>query len=80
MSHPLTDDLLEWYDEHKRSLPWRDVRTPYGTLVSEVMLQQTRVDTVIPYYDAFMVKFPTVEDLARAGQDEVLAMWSGLGY
>ena len=80
MSHPLTDDLLEWYDEHKRSLPWRDVRTPYGTLVSEVMLQQTRVDTVIPYYDAFMQKFPTVEDLARAQQDEVLAMWSGLGY
>ena len=80
MPHPLTDDLLEWYDKHKRSLPWRDVRTPYGTLISEVMLQQTRVDTVIPYYNAFMKKFPTVESLASAQLDDVLAMWSGLGY
>ena len=80
MMHPLTHDLLEWYDKHKRSLPWRDVRTPYGTLVSEVMLQQTRVDTVIPYYNAFLEKFPTVESLASAQQDDVLAMWSGLGY
>ena len=78
--HPLTYDLLEWYDKHKRSLPWRDVRTPYGTLVSEVMLQQTRVDTVIPYYNAFLTKFPTVQVLASAPQDDVLAMWSGLGY
>ena len=80
MPNSLTDDLLEWYDEHKRSLPWRDVRTPYGTLISEVMLQQTRVDTVIPYYHAFMKRFPTVESLALAKQDDVLAMWSGLGY
>lgn len=80
MYHPLTHDLLKWYDEHKRSLPWRDNRTPYGTLVSEIMLQQTRVDTVIPYYNAFMEKFPTVEDLATAEQDTVLSMWSGLGY
>ena len=80
MSHPLTDDLLKWYDQHKRSLPWRDDRTPYGSLVSEVMLQQTRVDTVIPYYNAFLKKFPSVAVLASAKQDDVLAMWSGLGY
>ena len=80
MTHPLTQDLLTWYDEHKRDLPWRTNRTPYGTLVSEVMLQQTRVDTVIPYYDAFLKKFPSVEDLANADLNDVLSMWSGLGY
>ncbi len=80
MTHPLTDDLLKWYRTHKRDLPWRDERTPYGTLVSEVMLQQTRVDTVISYYNNFMERFPTVEDLAAAELDSVLSMWSGLGY
>ena len=80
MFHPLTHDLLKWYDAHKRSLPWRDNRNPYGTLVSEIMLQQTRVDTVIPYFNAFMEKFPSVEALAKADQDQVLSMWSGLGY
>ncbi len=80
MTHPLTDDLLKWYRQNKRSLPWRDNRTPYGTLVSEVMLQQTRVDTVVSYYNNFMERFPTVEDLASADLDVVLSMWSGLGY
>ncbi|MDG1482144.1 MAG: A/G-specific adenine glycosylase [Myxococcota bacterium] len=75
-----TTDLLAWYDTHRRSLPWRDTVTPYRTWISEVMLQQTRVDTVLPYFARFMSRFPTVERLADAEQDEVMSMWSGLGY
>lgn len=75
-----TTDLLAWYDTHRRSLPWRDTVTPYRTWISEVMLQQTRVDTVLPYFARFMARFPTVEDLAAAEADEVMSMWSGLGY
>ena len=80
MSQTITDALLEWYDLNQRVLPWRTDRTPYRTLVSEVMLQQTRVDTVIPYFESFMETFPTIEVLAAAEQDAVLAKWSGLGY
>jgi len=76
----ITKALLEWYDIHKRSLPWRDTVTPYRSLVSEIMLQQTRVETVKPYFAKFMSSFPTIEDLASASQDDVLAHWSGLGY
>lgn len=76
----ITEAILNWYDEHKRSLPWRDEVTPYRSLVSEVMLQQTRVETVKPYFHRFMESFPTVEALAAAPQDQVLAHWSGLGY
>ncbi len=72
--------LLAWYRAHRRSMPWRDEVSPYRTLVSEIMLQQTRVDTVIPYFSSFMNSFPTVEALAGAPLDEVLARWSGLGY
>ena len=73
--------LLGWYDTHARTLPWRGPHvTPYETLVSEVMLQQTRVDTVKPRYAAFLERFPTVESLAAAPVDDVLALWSGLGY
>jgi len=73
--------LLDWYDEHARVLPWRGAAvTPYETLVSEVMLQQTRVETVKPKYAAFLTRFPTVESLAMAPLDDVLALWSGLGY
>ncbi|MEC8422612.1 MAG: A/G-specific adenine glycosylase, partial [Myxococcota bacterium] len=79
--HPLSRDLLAWYDAHRRILPWRDDGAgPYRTWISEVMLQQTRVETVKPYFARWMERFPTVEDLAAAPQDEVLAMWSGLGY
>ena len=73
-------DLLAWYDQSRRALPWRDTVTPYRTWISEVMLQQTRVETVLPYFARFMTRYPTVDDLAAAEQDEVLAMWSGLGY
>src|SRR5512139_973444 len=73
-------DLLDWYAQHARSLPWRGISDPYAVWVSEVMLQQTRVETVIPYYQRWMEHFPTVSDLAQASQQEVLAVWEGLGY
>ncbi|SHF11301.1 A/G-specific DNA-adenine glycosylase [Marinomonas polaris DSM 16579] len=73
--------VLAWFDEHgRKSLPWQENKTPYRVWISEIMLQQTQVTTVIPYYHKFMTSFPTVEALAEAEQDEVLAHWSGLGY
>lgn len=72
--------LLRWYDQNARDLPWRRTGDPYAIWVSEVMLQQTRVETVIPYFERFMARFPTPERLAAAGEDEVLSCWSGLGY
>ncbi|HXI60150.1 MAG TPA: A/G-specific adenine glycosylase [Polyangia bacterium] len=72
--------LLAWYDRVRRDLPWRRVRSPYRTLVSEFMLQQTVVATVLPYFDRFVARFPDVRALAAARQDDVLALWSGLGY
>jgi A/G-specific adenine glycosylase len=72
--------LLDWYDAHRRPLPWREGNDPYRVWLSEVMLQQTRVETVLPYYRRFLDRFPTVADLAAAELDEVLAQWSGLGY
>ncbi|HVT59968.1 MAG TPA: A/G-specific adenine glycosylase [Thermoanaerobaculia bacterium] len=74
------DRLLAWYDRHRRDLPWRRSRDPYCIWLSEVMLQQTRVEAVVPFYERFVARFPTVEELARAPLDEVLALWSGLGY
>jgi A/G-specific adenine glycosylase len=76
----LRRDLLSWFDRHRRDLPWRRTRDPYRIWVSEVMLQQTRVEAVVPYYERFLARFPTVADLANAPIDEVLALWSGLGY
>ena len=75
-----TAAILAWYRAHRRTMPWREHVSPYRTLVSEIMLQQTRVETVIPYFDRFIDAFPTVEALAAAPLDEVLARWSGLGY
>ena len=73
--------LLQWYDRAKRDLPWRRrADNPYAQLLAEFMLQQTQVATVIPYYDRFIERFPTVTDLADADIDDVLAHWSGLGY
>ena len=72
--------LLLWYQRHARSLPWRDHPTPYRVWVSEIMLQQTRVDTVIPYFEKWMEAFPTLEALANASEQEVLRAWEGLGY
>src|ERR1700729_1555103 len=73
--------LLTWFDRHgRKSLPWQKDPTPYRVWVSEVMLQQTQVSTVIPYYERFMGRFRTVEALAGAPIDEVLHLWTGLGY
>jgi A/G-specific adenine glycosylase len=76
----LRDLLLAWFDQRKRQLPWRDTNDVYRIWISEVMLQQTRVDTVLPYYQRFVARFPTVKALAEASSDEVLSNWSGLGY
>ena len=76
----IAEPLLEWYAREGRKLPWRDIGDPYRILVSEIMLQQTRVSTVLNYYPAFLKRFPTVADLAAASEDEVLALWSGLGF
>ena len=72
--------LLRWYARHKRDLPWRRTRDPYAIWVSEVMLQQTRVAVVMPYFQRFLERYPDVVSLARATEEEVLASWSGLGY
>ncbi len=72
--------LLAWYIENMRDLPWRKTSDPYRIWVSEVMLQQTRVTAVIPYYERFLKRFPDAAALARAPQEELLAVWSGLGY
>jgi A/G-specific adenine glycosylase len=72
--------LLAWYDREKRALPWRRDRDAYRVLVSEFMLQQTRVDVVVPYFERWMARWPTLADLAAAATDDVLAAWSGLGY
>src|SRR5690625_1002751 len=74
------DNLLRWYNENKRDLPWREDQDPYKIWVSEIMLQQTRVDTVIPYFNRFINKYPTVYDLAKADPQDVLKAWEGLGY
>jgi len=73
--------LLAWFDQAGRKhLPWQSERTPYRVWVSEIMLQQTQVVTVIPYYERFMQRFPDVRSLASAPIDEVLHLWTGLGY
>jgi A/G-specific adenine glycosylase len=77
---PVARLLLEWYGRGHRDLPWRRSSDPYRIWVSEIMLQQTRAQAVIPYYEKFLARFPTVEALAGAAEGEVLAAWSGLGY
>ncbi len=72
--------LLEWYRNNSRSLPWRKNREPYRVWVSEIMLQQTRVETVIPYYERFMKRFPDIASLAACDDEELFKMWEGLGY
>ncbi len=74
------ENLLEWFSKNKRDLPWRKTRNPYHIWISEVMLQQTQVTTVIPYYHRFLEQFPTVEALARARIEDLMKCWEGLGY
>jgi A/G-specific adenine glycosylase len=76
----LREPILRWYRRSRRDLPWRRTRDPYAIWVSEIMLQQTRVETVIPYYRRFLRRFPDPASLARAPEEQVLALWSGLGY
>src|SRR5215475_11734433 len=76
----MREELLRWYEDNKRDLPWRWTQDPYAIWVSEIMLQQTRVAAVIEKYKAFLERFPTVESLAEADEQAVLALWSGLGY
>jgi A/G-specific adenine glycosylase len=76
----LVEALVAWFDTHQRDLPWRRDRAPYAVWVSEIMLQQTRVETVIPYFERFLSRFPDARALATAELDEVLHLWSGLGY
>ena len=89
MTATISDRLLDWYDAHARDLPWRnppgspapqDAAWPYRVWLSEVMLQQTTVAAVKPYFEAFTTRWPTVEALAAAGEDEIMAAWAGLGY
>jgi A/G-specific adenine glycosylase len=82
MSNPLfSQRLLSWFHQHgRKKLPWQKDLSPYPVWVSEIMLQQTQVKTVIPYFERFMARFPTLQSLAAASQDEVLSLWSGLGY
>ena len=72
--------LMTWYDEHRRVLPWRENSAPYRVWVSEIMLQQTRVEAVKPYFERFMEAFPGIQDLAQAPEDRLLKLWEGLGY
>ena len=76
----LAEALLNWYDLHRRTLPWRGTRDPYRIWLSEIMLQQTRTETVARYYPRFLEAFPTVFELAQADEDRVLKLWEGLGY
>jgi A/G-specific adenine glycosylase len=76
----LRRNLLEWFAKNRRALPWRASRDPYRIWIAEIMLQQTRIAAVIPYYERFLEKFPTVDSLAAARIDDVLLLWSGLGY
>src|SRR5262245_60168016 len=79
--HPRTRRrLLAWFDRHRRDLPWRRDRDPYRIWVSEVMLQQTTVAAVVPYFERFLKAFPTLADLAAADEQDVLRLWEGLGY
>ncbi len=78
--YALSDRLLTWYRDQARDLPWRDLEDPYPIWVSEIMLQQTRVEAVIPYYKRWMERLPTLQSLAGATEEEVLNLWEGLGY
>lgn len=81
MTQPFAQRLLRWYDQHGRKhLPWQNPITPYRVWVSEIMLQQTQVDTVVPYFERFMARFDSVQALAAAPTDQVLHLWTGLGY
>src|SRR5688572_23591102 len=76
----IVDSIVGWYSANSRDLPWRRTRDPYAVWISEIMLQQTQVKTVIPYWERWMQHFPTVGSLATADEQHVLKLWEGLGY
>ena len=78
--YEMRDSLISWYRENRRKLPWREDPTPYHVWISDIMLQQTRVEAVKPYYARFLKALPPVKDLAEAGEDTLLKLWEGLGY
>jgi A/G-specific adenine glycosylase len=81
MSYPFAEKLIAWQKRHGRhDLPWQGSHDPYGIWVSEIMLQQTQVATVIPYFLRFIARFPDIASLAAVSEDEILIHWSGLGY
>lgn len=80
MKNEWIQELLSWYKEYKRDLPWRKTKNAYLIWVSEIMLQQTRVEAVIPYYERFIKRLPTLKDLSEIEEDELLKLWEGLGY
>jgi A/G-specific adenine glycosylase len=81
LSEQFSKPLLAWFAQYgRKNLPWQLPRSPYRVWVSEIMLQQTQVQTVIPYFERFMQRFPNIKELAQASEDEVLSLWSGLGY
>ncbi|MBR5930227.1 MAG: A/G-specific adenine glycosylase [Prevotella sp.] len=79
-NHPFTVTILRWFSENRRILPWRETTDPYAIWLSEIILQQTRIQQGTAYWERFMQRFPTVESLAAASEDEVLRLWQGLGY
>ena len=76
----IVEPLLNWYLENKRELPWRKDKNPYHVWISEIMLQQTRIEAVKGYYEIFMKRLPTIESLSKVEEDELLKLWEGLGY
>lgn len=78
--HSFKENIVTWFEKNQRAIPWRETTNPYYIWLSEVMLQQTQVKTVIDYYHRFIARFPTIEDLSQAHEDEVLKYWEGLGY
>ena len=76
----IKEPLLNWYQKNKRELPWRENKNPYYIWISEIMLQQTRVEAVKPYFLRFIKEIPTIEDLANTDEDKLLKLWEGLGY
>ena len=75
-----TTTILQWFQENGRTLPWRETRDAYAIWLSEIILQQTRIEQGLPYWERFMARWPKVDDLAKATEDEVLREWQGLGY
>src|SRR3989338_5607368 len=75
-----SDELLLWFEKNQRPLPWRKTYDPYQVWISEIMLQQTQVTTVLPYFERWMKTFPTIKTVAEAKEDKILKLWEGLGY